>query len=83
MQTLDNLLMNNHINAVQYLERMPNGYIARKQELIAELKAQMGAAIPSAPTGTGMSIDTTSKQMPVEGGSGNGALQRAMNREGA
>lgn len=83
MQTLDNLLMNKHINAVQYLERMPNGYIARKQELIAELKAQMGAVPSHTPTGTGVSMETTSAQMPVEGGSGNAALQRALNREGA
>jgi hypothetical protein len=83
MQTLDNLLMNNHINAVQYLERMPNGYIARKQELIAELKAQMGMTAPSASSGTGMSMETTSTAAPVEGGSGNAALQRALNREGA
>ena len=83
MQTLDNLLMNKHINAVQYLERMPNGYIARKQELIAELKAQMGMSAPSAATGTGMSMETTSETAPVEGGSGNAALQRALNKEGA
>lgn len=83
MQTLDNLLMNRHINAVQYLERMPNGYIARKQELIAELKAQMGMSAPSASTGTGMSMETTSETAPVEGGSGNAALQRALNKEGA
>jgi hypothetical protein len=75
--------MNRHINAVQYLERMPNGYIARKQELIAELKAQMGMTTPTGPIGTGMSTETTSASAPVEGGSGNAALQRALNREGA
>ena len=34
-------------------------------------------------TGTGMSMETTSQDMPVQGGSGNGSLQRALNREGA
>jgi hypothetical protein len=84
MQTLDNLLMNKHINAVQYLERMPNGYVAKKEALIAELKGQMMGGGNSAPAlGTGMSMETTSAETPVQGGSGNGALQRALNREGA
>ena len=84
MQTLDNLLMNKHINAVQYLERMPNGYVAKKEALIAELKGQMmGGANTSPALGTGMSMETTSAETPVQGGSGNGALQRALNREGA
>lgn len=84
MQTLDNLLMNKHINAVQYLERMPNGYVAKKEALIAELKGQMMGGANTAPAlGTGMSMETTSAETPVQGGSGNGALQRALNREGA
>lgn len=83
MQTLDNLLMNQHIDAVQYLERMPNGYVAKKQQLIAELKARRAAIAPPASSGTGTSMETTSESAPVEGGSGNAALQRALNREGA
>jgi hypothetical protein len=83
MQTLDNLLMNKHINAVQYLERMPNGYIAKKEALIAELKGQtMGGTAPLS-GGTGMSVATTSKDTQLPVGSGNSALQRALNREGA
>lgn len=84
MQTLDNLLMNKHIDAIQYLERMPNGYIAKKQELIDELKAARSAAMPPVPggMGTGMTRET-SDQIDVQGGSGNGQLQRALNREGA
>ena len=83
MQTLDNLLMNGHITLKQYLERLPNGYISKKQELLDDIAAQ--AALPPAPpdTGTGMSVETTSSDMPVQGGSGNGTLQRALNREGA
>ena len=38
-QTLDNLLVQNKIDLADYLERLPNGYIARKQELIEKLRA--------------------------------------------
>lgn len=82
MQTLDNLLLNHHITLQQYLERLPNGYISKKQELIQEIKAM--SAMPPAGGGgaaTGISrayIDT----MPVKGGPGNGALQRALNKQG-
>ena len=82
MQTLDNLLMNHHIDAVQYLERMPSGYIAKKQALINELKAKQQMMIPPAGGGTGMAKET-SDQIEVSGGSGNAALQRALNKEGA
>lgn len=83
MQTLDNLLMNHLISPKQYIERLPNGYITRKQELLDDFAAaEMGGA-PSQNPGTGMSVQTTSEEMPVNGGGGNGALQRALNREGA
>lgn len=82
MQTLDNLLMNKHITLKQYLERLPSGYISKKQELLDELAAQ-SMLQPGGMPGTGMSVATTSEEMPVNPGSGNGALQRALNREGA
>lgn len=52
MQTLDNLLMNNQITIIDYLERLPNGFISNQQELIDTIKerqaqaaqVQMGAA---------------------------------------
>lgn len=84
VQTLENLLMNGHIDAVQFLERIPSGYVAKKQELIQQLKAAKAALPPAGDAGsmgTGMSMET-SDQMAVTGGSGNGALQRAINREG-
>ena len=81
MQTLDNLLMNKLITPKQYIERLPNGYITKKQELLDDLTAQMAPAPGVA--GTGMSTETTSEEIPVEGGSGNAQLQRALNREGA
>lgn len=80
MQTLDNLLMNNLITPEQYIERLPDGYISKKQELLADFRA-VRTSIPGN-SGTNMSVETTSESMPVEGGSGNGALQRAVNAEG-
>ena len=86
VQTCENLLMNGHINVIQFLERIPEGYIAKKQELINELKSQMAAPqLPDA-GGTGMSMNANgnlSAQIQPQGGPGNGALQRALNREGA
>jgi hypothetical protein len=40
LETLDNLLLNGHITAVQYLERIPNRNLAGRQKLIEELKEQ-------------------------------------------
>ena len=39
MQTLDNLLTGGHITALQYLERIPDGYIPARRALINEMKA--------------------------------------------
>lgn len=82
MQTLDNLLMNHLITPTQYIERLPSGYITKREELLMEMRAASMAAPPGTAPGTGMSTETSS-QMAVSGGSGNGALQRAINREGA
>jgi len=41
MQTLDNLLANERIDFLQYLERIPNEIIPKKAELISTLKEQM------------------------------------------
>ena len=82
MQTMDNLMMNNMITKKQYVERLPNGYIPKKQELLDDFAAE--AMVPPMPdTGTNMSTETTSEEIPVHGGSGNGSLQRALNAEGA
>ena len=58
LQTLDNLLLNDRITTVQYLERIPDGNIAGRRKLIEELKqkeeaerqamqAQMQAQMPT------------------------------------
>ena len=83
MQTLDNMLMNGLINKKQYVERLPNGYMFKKQELLDDFQAEMSALPAGNATGTGISKETTSESIPVRGGSGNGAVQRALNREGA
>ena len=85
MQTLDNLLMNHLITKKQYVERLPNGYVSKKQELLAEFAAEEAAAqqLPQQQNGgTLMSTETTSENIPVQAGSGNGYLQRALNAEG-
>lgn len=79
MQTMDNLLMNHLITPEQYIERLPNGYVTKKQELLEELRA---ASAPGPNMGTMKSLQTTSRDIPVEGGSGNGSLQRKLNQEG-
>ena len=80
MQTLDNLLMNHHITLQQYLERLPSGYISKKQELIQQVKAM--SAMPPTGGATGISKENIN-DIPLPTGSGNGQLQRALNRQGA
>lgn len=83
VQTLENLLMNDRIDTIDFLERLPSGYLVRKQELIDKLKAK-NMMPPPTPGGTGMSTETTSSEnIEVNPGSGNASLQRALNREGA
>lgn len=43
LNTLDNLLSGGHITVVDYLERVPKGYISGQQELIEMLKQREGA----------------------------------------
>ena len=82
MQTLDNLLMNHHITLEQYLERIPNGYISKKQELINQIRSSGMQAEEAMSGGTGIAKDNIGA-IPVSGGPGNGQLQRALNRMGA
>ena len=42
MQTLDNLMVRGALDIVDYLERIPDGYIAKKQELLDKLKGVQG-----------------------------------------
>jgi hypothetical protein len=84
VQTLENLLMNNRIDTVDFLDRLPSGYLVKKQELIDKLKAQSALPPPGTGMGTGTSPETISAEnIPINPGSGNASLQRALNREGA
>lgn len=84
MQTLDNLLMKNKIGMVDYLERMPSGYIPKKQELISTMKQQMQPVdVPDAGGGGEvMPEQDMTNQLQIRPGGGNGALQRAIAKGG-
>ena len=86
MQTLDNLLMNGQINVVDYLERVPNGYISNQQELIQTLRERMGMvpnATPAEVTGAQGAIQAGQEPVVNLGiGGGYGALQRSINQTG-
>ena len=84
MNTLDNLLMQGQISVIDYLERVPNGYISNQQELIQTLRdrqnmEQMGtqAEKPSGP------IIDFNQPAEVSPGGGYGTLQRILNTTGA
>ena len=78
VQTLDNLLMNGKLDLVDYLERIPEGYVSKRQELIEKLKGMQA----SMTGGTNGQILDMNPEIPVEGGSGYGQLQRALNETG-
>lgn len=85
VQTLDNLLMQGKIGIVDYLERIPEGYVGKKQELIQKMKSQEAAAIQQAAAMQNTPIiseDSMNGEIPVEGGKGYGQLQRALNETG-
>lgn len=88
VQTLDNLLMQNKITIEEYLERIPDGYIPKRQELIASRKqaAQQQMMQPEEQnTGgtpeTGVLVDL-GKKTPIRGGGGFGDLQRKVMQTG-
>lgn len=90
IQTLDNLLKMGKIDTIQYLERIPDGYIPGRRELINELKeqqrnamamqAQMQQGSPQDPGGAPVAGDTTKDEIPT--GGGYSALQRKVNETG-
>lgn len=75
MQTLDNLLQLGQIDIVDYLERIPDGYISKRQELLSKYKMRMATPMMGAPT---EEITATGEEIPIEGGAGNRQLQRAV-----
>ena len=97
IQTLDNLLRDGHINVIQYLERIPDGYIPARRALVAELKSQqaamqaqqammggmdMGGMEPPPAPATGGSPMENVEKPSIPGGSGYSQLQRVINKTG-
>lgn len=76
MNTLDNLLMNGQITVVDYLERVPNGYISNQQELIKALRERMQPQLPAQVQGM------RGAEMSIPEGAGYSNLQRAINQTG-
>lgn len=87
MQTLDSLLMNNRISTLQYLERIPDGYIPKRRALISELKQQQQMMQQSMPQTDKQPPEASGGVKPqgipdIKGGSGYGSLQRMINKTG-
>ena len=91
VQTLENLLSQDKISIVQFLERLPDEFITDRMGLIKEKKnemmqAQQMAAAPApagggAPTGAGGIVEMGT--LPeVKGGQGYGSIQHQINATG-
>ena len=70
VQTLDNLRHDGTLNILEYLERMPDKLISRKQDLIDDIKArmQLQGTMPAAQTsskGGGSGVATQLSQLPT------------------
>lgn len=78
-QTLDNLLMQNKISVEDYLERIPEGRILRKQELIDKIKGQNAQMMSM---GGGGAPITPQGQPEITGGGGYNQIARALNETG-
>lgn len=86
IQTLDNLLKMKEISVTQYLERIPDGYIPARRELINELKAQQrqmaqAQGMMGQPQ-TGGDVADQNQLPEVPTGGGYSALQRKVNETG-
>ena len=86
-QTLDNLLQQGKIDLIDYLERIPDGYISKRQELIDKY---MQPTMPEMPPeemdetslrGMGQLVDTGART-PLPEGRGYSELQRKVNETG-
>ena len=87
VQTLDNLLMQGKIELVDYLERIPEGYISKRAELISKYSTpQIPQEMPQAdmnmpPRGGGQLVDTGAQET-IPSGRVYSELQRQLNRAG-
>lgn len=93
-QTLDNLLMQGKIDLVDYLERIPNGYITKRQDLIDKMQKMQQALTSAAPlningisssanNSLAASSSESSGNTEIPTGRGYSALQRKINKGAA
>ena len=91
IQTLDNLLKMGKISTIQYLERIPDGYVPGRRELIDELReqerqmmamqtGQMAQGGQQLPDQQGIAGQEAMPEIPT--GGGYSALQRKVNETG-
>lgn len=81
IQTLENLLNQKQITLIQFLERYPDEFIPKKQELLAELKRQQMNANGPSPSGGGPS-NLQISQIPLPTTQGNNKLAEAIKTTG-
>ena len=83
MQTLENLLQLGLITVADFLERIPDGYVAKRQELLDKYKQkEMAALTPAVATESDEDViaqDDTATEIPET--SGNSELQREVAAE--
>ena len=88
IQTLENLLMQGQINVVQFLERLPDDYVPNRIGLINDINGQraqqqqMMGMEQAAPAPDNNMVAQGVAMTEVNGGSGYGTLQRAINASG-
>lgn len=90
-QTLDNLLMQGKIDILDYLERIPEGYISKREELMQKYQALLnpapqpempeGGDMEMPPRGGGQLVDTGAQE-PILTTRGYSELQRSINQTG-
>lgn len=83
MNTLDNLLTSGQITVVDYLERVPNGYISNQQELIDTLRQRLGMSAAQAATEADNTQNGAGGNMTPSTSGGMGPLLQAVQQTGA
>lgn len=83
IQTLDNLLKMNKISTTQYLDRIPDGYIPGRRDLIEEIRNQERAALAMQQQQMGAvgenPVAGEAEKPEIPTGGGYSALQRKVN----
>ena len=68
MQTIDNLLVQGQIDLVDYLERVPDGYISQKHELIEKIRQQRESAALMDEGAAGLHAPVSDKSRQITAG---------------